>query len=504
MPTQQSDDRDAEDGSFEWITPPIRGDAGWVSDDGGVVESSMPAPLPHRDQIANRLREGGVDEVVLLHGTFVGSDFSGVLRVLSRYSPGVAETLAGRVKGWVDGSLGSLANFDPPLQRLIERLINPPGATPIPVRRALWSGENNPLGRLDAVIDILDRGLVSPNSGPCERKGFDEQPPTQPRRILVLAHSHGGNVMAMATSLLAADHKLRQSMLHDLSVARSTKTHSDSRQNEDSRVTGSAGPSTTTPKHRRMLKLQFDKALSSRNEQPAWQRVANALSDPATVWPTYDIVTLGTPIRYRFGHTGGRLLHWVNHHPLDPDHPERAVMPRSIDDLLQATGGDYIHQFGTTGTDFTPAAIALRDYVENRKLRHHFEPDTFHRFNLPALWNRITSGDRVAADGHTLLCDYPRDKYGAYRNILGHAVYTHPLYIPFHFDELTKRFLRFCIVVEGAASIIAGRSRLLIPTPQRFFISSKLVGQLDTQVEPCLSRHPALSPPSVADPHDRI
>ena len=383
-PTHQPSSESDRD-RVRWRTPPPIDHADWLSGDGSAIISSADNSLPGGDEMTRRLVRSGVNEIVLLHGTFVGSDVLGVARILSRLSPSLAETIATATKSFMDSQMGWLGNFDAGFVSLLQRLIRPPAHHPIDIRRMIWSGENHHLGRIDAVIHLLANYLNQDN----ER-----------RRVLVLAHSHGGNVMAMATSLIGGDMTLRQKIVDG-------------------------------------LRNQYIMPLIGRLERPVWQDVCQALTDPMMRWPTFDVVTLGTPLRYRFGRGRGHLLHWVNHHPVDPEQPAKAVLPRWPSDLLEATGGDYVQQFGTAGTDFFPPAVAGRDWFSDRRVKQYFEPESTSRFNLAAMWRRIASGNRIAADGVTVLCDYPRDRFGAYRNLLGHAVYTHPMYLPYHVREMT-------------------------------------------------------------------
>lgn len=379
---------------FEWLQPPLIDHCDWLDSSGSPIVSSRPQSFPASSSVSRRLRASNVDEIVLLHGTFVGSDVLGILRGVSRFLPGIAGQINSLTKSIFDSQLGSLANYDLVYERLLKIFVNEKTVEDrsIKVRRISWSGENNHLGRLDAVISLLDDAL----------KIQSRQDRQSKRRILVLAHSHGGNVMAMATQLLASSMADRQKWLSG-------------------------------------LQWQYRTPFFGRIERPAWHRVCQALLSDDAIWPTIDVATFGTPNRYRFGCNIGGLVHLVNHHPIDPDDPTRAVLPKSIDDLLDARSGDYIQQLGVANTDITPPAIAFRDWLANRRIQKQFEPDARGRFNVSALWKRLIGGNRIAADGTTLLCDYPTDRFGAYRNVFGHAVYTHPMYLPYHMDQITRR-----------------------------------------------------------------
>lgn len=387
-------------GEHRWLDPPLIDDAPWIDPRGASVLSSRMPALPRAEQVSRRLRSAGVDEIVLMHGTFVGNDVFGMMRGLSRMLPNVADQIAAMTKTMFDSHIGCLGNYDSVYERLVDCMVNPPAGgrqsddRALAVRRFSWSGENHHLGRFDGVIDLLDQAL---RSDQCHGNANSR------RRILVLAHSHGGNVMALATQLLASPIDQRRQWLAS-------------------------------------LRSRYRLPTLGHFERPSWHRVCEALVSPEIVWPIFDIATFGTPIRYRFGDISGGLVHFVHHHALDDDDPTRAVLPTSVDDLIEATGGDYVQQFGVAGTDMTPSPFAIGDWFSNRRIQKRFEPSPGGRLNLRRTWHQIAAGNRVFADGTTFLCRYPKDRFGAHRNMLGHAIYTHPMHMPHHMDSLSEHF----------------------------------------------------------------
>ena len=149
------------------------------------------------------------------------------------------------------------------------------------------------------------------------------------------------------------------------------------------------------------------------------------------------MATFGTPPRYRWDEgTYRHLLHFVQHRPLKPEQPARARLPKSVQELLRARGGDYIQHLGIGGTDFYHSIFAWRSWRVERRLRRMFEA-TIRRRHLP---RNLTRGLRVSLDGTTLLVDYPETEERWNQRLIGHAVYTQKEWLPFHLNEITKRF----------------------------------------------------------------
>ena len=159
--------------------------------------AAEPVCDPARAGIGNvpqLLRQAKVARIILVHGTFAGNDIVGLARELTRFSPALADKLSAIGKKWIDDLVGELGNYTQEFVDCFSGLINPKSLQPIPVTRFHWSGENHHLGRADGVMTLLDLLAGAPSEG----------------RVLVFAHSHGGNVMAMMSQLLAADASIRQ------------------------------------------------------------------------------------------------------------------------------------------------------------------------------------------------------------------------------------------------------------------------------------------------------
>jgi hypothetical protein len=329
--------------TYARITAPAPvGDAAWIEQGLG--------PL------GGLLRRAGVRSVWLVHGTFAGTDAVGLFRMLARLVPGPARGLAAWRKRTVDALVGDAGNYTDAFARELEAGLNlgHTGAR-LSVHRFAWTGENHHLGRADAAVNLLEK-LLDEAAGTTD----------DPGRVLVWAHSHGGNVLALVTNLLRATPALRRRFFQ------AARSH-----------------------HRRSDRGGID--------LPAWPRLEERLERGAPALPALDIVTFGTPVRYGWDvDVGARLLHVVNHRPV-PGLPEyRPRFPPRLEAVLHATDGDVIQQVGIAGTDFPPPFLFWRARFANRRLRSLLERGVARQ----RLFARLESGTRVAADGITLLVDY--------------------------------------------------------------------------------------------------
>lgn len=141
-------------------------------------------------EIGARLRPHDVVAVVFAHGSFVGTDPLSALGTVERALPRgrmLAKELRRRTRSYVDRVLGDLGNFGPSYVHLFEQAI---GGS-IPCTSFVWSSENHHLGRLEGALGLLRVLATHAELG-------------APRgRILVLGHSHAGQVFALLTQLLS-------------------------------------------------------------------------------------------------------------------------------------------------------------------------------------------------------------------------------------------------------------------------------------------------------------
>lgn len=340
--------------------------------------------------IADQIRSANVAEIVLVHGTFAGNDVLGILREVARFSPWLADSMRSVGKDIFDQLAGDVGNYTQDFADRLHKLINAgqTQATSIPVTRFHWSGENHHLGRAGGAIELLDK-LSSQDRG-------------QDKRVLIWGHSHGGNLLAMMGHLISASESARTAFFE------ATRSH-------------------------------YRDPILRRLDLPIWETMRQRLSESEfrRALPVIDVVTFGTPLRYRWNTSAfPNLLHFVQHRPTDTSHPSAVGLPKSFQEIYEASGGDYVQQLGIGGTDFLHSIIALRSWNAELRLQSMFESSVRRR----DLAKNLQQGKRVSLDGQTLLVDYAATPENWHQKLVGHGVYTRHEWLGFHLEEITKRF----------------------------------------------------------------
>jgi hypothetical protein len=379
--------------------------------------------------------------VYLLHGTFAGNDALGLYTELERIAPTFAQALRRLTKRAFNAILGETGNYTPQFAARMEQALSVGAGRTIPVRLFNWSSMNHHIGRADAAVRLIDElaAIVNPPA-PSPLRGWDQTstgdpkspersavvlakqpgrgldagtslntpPPAPPRqgegsgRVLLWAHSHGGNALAILTNLLGADDQARQEFFDAARIFHRG---------------GHAGHSGFT----------------------AWPRVEQVLADPAHPVRKLqlDIVTFGTPIRYGWD-TGGyrNLLHIIHHRPHHPDAEHAPRYPPNPWHVLTGREGDFIQHIGIAGTNLPPLPLALKTFLADRRLGRLLQRD------LPKHWlhTRLKQDTRVAHEGTTLLVDYDDPDRSPHRHLFGHAPYTRSRWLALHCELVAEHF----------------------------------------------------------------
>ncbi|HBO42650.1 MAG TPA: hypothetical protein DD670_01680 [Planctomycetaceae bacterium] len=340
------------------------------------------------DRVGACLDAAGVGAIYLVHGTFVGDDAAGVVGELARVFPKASRAARRAIRQIVDKLSGEVGNYSGPFAEIFEQSINSPDRPHIPVRRFHWSSENHHLGRADGAVRLIHE-LV-------RRK------PPAGRRILLLGHSHAGNVFALMTNLLAGNRDAVEQFF-------------------------------------KATEIYYSWPVVHCVDVPVWIRVRDMLRR----WPTalaevpLDMVTFGTPVRYGWSDNGySRLLHFINHRPCEGLPEYRAAFPPRLDDVTKAAGGDYVQQFGIAGTNTMPSVFAWRTWLADHRLNSLLQKD------LPPenRRSRFRAGTIVPDAGTTLLVDYGPVQGDVSQHLAGHAVYTSRQWLLFHAEEIARRF----------------------------------------------------------------
>jgi hypothetical protein len=327
-----------------------------------------------------------VGAIYLVHGTFAGFDALGLLAGLARAYPAGRAAIARIGKYLVDTVVNDAGNFTQAYAARLEEGLSHGCAAVIPVRTFAWSSENHHLGRADAAVRLLDE-LVT------------RRLPAG-KRILLWGHSHGGNVFALLSNLLAGD-------------GESNRRFFDA------------------------ARVYYQWPATGFVDIPVWKRLEEALCSSSRLLEAnpLDLVTLGTPIRYGWDACGySRLLHFINHHPQPGVPPHLAVFPPRVEDVFRAAGGDYVQQVGIAGTNVMPSPVAWRSWTADRRLNALLQPG----YSARDLVARLKLGARVHDSGTTLLLDYGPPKGNLAQHLAGHAVYTRYDWLTFHAEQVAR------------------------------------------------------------------
>ena len=334
-----------------------------------------------------QIRHANVSGILLIHGTFVGTDALGLFRKLAHiWKPG-GEWLQQASKQLLDAITQDAGNYTPQYAESLEAAVNQEGGPHIPVQLFSWSGENHHLGRADGAIKLLNQ--------------LTQWQQLRPGRILCWGHSHGGNLLAILTNLLGSSHRVRQRFIKTIS---------------------------------RFYRWSGDHAVA----HDTWRAMRKLLQQESTIFPDhkFDMVTFGTPVRYGWD-TGiaSRLLHFVHHRCCENRRPDQAPYPPSAGDFLQATHGDCVQQLAIAGTNWSPTVFSWRARRADRRLHRLLQKGVRSR----DLLTHLEQGGRVAEDGRTLLVDYGDPSNQQVQHLGGHSIYTRLEWLAFHLNEVANR-----------------------------------------------------------------
>ncbi|MDA9779153.1 hypothetical protein N9D38_11980 [Rubripirellula sp.] len=333
-------------------------------------------------QVVQSLRRRDISRLLFIHGTFAGDDVSGLFRQISHLSPTWSSRLKQLTKKGVDTVAGESGNFAPSYVDTCNQFLasgsSDPATRNITADLFSWSGENHHLGRLHAALKLL------------RRLQRDTTTAGEKERVLILAHSHGGNVLAILSHLITLDRTKREKFLRHLATASSMG------------LVVQDGDETTTI---RQILQQCDAI------------------------PEFDCVTLGTPLRYRWSaEFRGKIIHVINHRVMDNANPYRCFLPIHRFANQGEFLGDLIQQVGVGGSDFPPSIFTPKERRMEAKLARLFESTVKRKDYL----RKLKVGRRESSDGTTLLLDYLQVDPANANRLLGHGIYTAESLLPLH------------------------------------------------------------------------
>lgn len=255
-------------------------------------------------ELGKSLKDKRVREVFFVHGTFVGGDGSGLV---SLFSDLLNMNLEEQVKRLKDKGFEDTGNYTAGYVDEFCSLIANDICEGANSSRFIWSSGDYHKARLVGAIMLADKVADQ-----IRAKAIKEN-----ERILLIGHSHAGQVFALLTNLLA-----------DVG-----NPHSDIYRFVD--------------EHKDNL------IQASRDEDKrTLKRLRSNIADIRKI--NLDFVTFGTPVRYAWksdSDSKSRLMTVINHRG-----------PSKIGGLLTVRDGDYVQQWGVEGTD-----MPLKNFLEQEK-----------------------------------------------------------------------------------------------------------------------------------------
>jgi hypothetical protein len=284
----------------------------------------------------------------------VGTMVKRALPGLHRRVEGVIQRVA---KAGSDRVLGDLGNYSPEYVQLFESALE----QKIACASFVWSSANHHVARVRAAA-LLARRLATVTSPPSAKGAAS----AVRARVLLVGHSHAGQIFALLTQLLAGGSSA------DVLVEAARACG----ENED----------------------ELKRALSRVGELEL------------------DFVTLGTAPRYGWADVAGyRVAHVVNH-------GARPLGRRPVRALLNAAQGDYVRRLGAAGSDF-PAWTATE-----RRINQRLDSALGRGSDLRTWFAGMLSGHALMPRGTTLLVRYTGVSAGTAPKLVdayfGHGVYT--------------------------------------------------------------------------------
>ncbi|MCH9697533.1 MAG: hypothetical protein K0U68_05455 [Gammaproteobacteria bacterium] len=324
-----------------------------------------------------QLKANQVGMIYLVHGTFAGNDALGIFDLIRPFSQSLSDALKKKKKQLVNTLSDDAGNFTPEYAKLLST------STGIPCRLFTWSSGNFHLARLSGLLDLVNDlaeqvKLQYINSG---------------QNVLLLGHSHAGQLFALLSSFLALDERALR--LHEYMAE---------------------------------FKLLPDQVRLFKSNIALLSEIK------------FDCVTFGTPIRYSWSyHEQMRLLAIVNH---------RSNV--SLSGVLNTRDGDYLQHWGIEGTDMIPPLNLLKanDALDTILDKGRDVPKVIASLEHEQRRQSRYIDDQLVSD--TLLIDYkdnapfsiyflnPFSVPHCMKTIFGHAVYTRKATMLFNTDVIVE------------------------------------------------------------------
>jgi len=347
--------------------------------------------------IGKTFRQNNVLSLLFVHGTFVGTDHTSLFPEVT--TTGFTQQLNQFLNTQVwkdhqntaaDAVMNDVCNFSVDYVRELEVGLG------IKCTQFLWSGLNCHRGRLDGTVELAKTLYTRILEFGAEEK----KNPT----FLLVGHSHGGQLFALLTHFLD-NSVLGQTLLHHLS------------------------------------------------EYPHPHITVEQVSTYVELIRTVqlDIVTFGTPIRYRWStYKKYRLLPIINHR-CSPDVSPGQQEAVSVTGFMTARDGDYIQQYGSAGTDMVRHVF---HFVEDTRLSNilNDQGTTFvGLFSAVAFDSGVrrhplydhSTGDSVSRVRDNFYVDYKDNEKNTLKSFFGHGIYTTNLMMAYNMEMIAQEFYSY-------------------------------------------------------------
>lgn len=303
--------------------------------------------------LGRRLKDAKVGLIYFVHGTFAGDDPLGLIKLFEQKYPYFGKLCKVFNKKIIDKTMGDCGNYTSEYVELFKKAID----TEIYCDEFIWNSENNHLGRLKGSIDLVKK-IASDING---------KMPSWGERVLLIGHSHAGQMFALMTNFLAQSPGVDSL----LTIAR------------DGNIDTS----------------RFDEYL---------QKIRTV---------HLDYVTCGTPLRYKWGNGAYKLLNVINHRKDGFLAGGDINTARFYVNFPRTKDGDYVQQL----------AIAGSDLDMNNSLNKQLDRILGKGEDMQKLLENVKARMRIPSYGKTILVDYKDNNTylpNCRETLFGHGVYT--------------------------------------------------------------------------------
>ena len=322
------------------------------------LEDQSPEWQSKMFNLGRQFKAAGVGLVYFVPGTFAGDDPLGLVRLFEQKYPYFGKLCKVFNKEYIiDKIMVDCGNYTKEYVELFKKAIG----TEIHCDLYLWTSENNHFGRLIGSIELVKKIA----------NDIDEKMPSWGKRVLLLGHSHAGQLFALMTNYLDQVPEVDEL----LTIANAGRID-----------------------------------ISKFNEYLQKIRKVHL-----------DYVTLGTPIRYKWanGWKDGKykLLNIINHHGGGFLAGGDIYTKKFYWNFPRTTDGDYVQQLALDGSDLDMS----------NELNKQLAGILGKGEDIKELLENVKARMRVPSYGRTILVDY-KDNSTLWPNCLktlfGHGVYT--------------------------------------------------------------------------------